>query len=338
MATDIPDFAELLAQAWQEFEPPLAEPLAEPGILIGHTAVAWWAQLRLLIWVCDRGQDQAQVLAEVASIGVLAPARRLSRVYKLKTSVAVAELLASLMVRLTWGFGYVRQVAAGDPRAAAVLTGLLVPSDDKELLRDLRVGQVTDYSEDSEDLRRTGVVGAVERESEMRSEDSARLVQWINERGLALSYPDIDGQSTRLGPKRWNEQALLAVLVDTLARMALPHSPKAGDVRRAAQWAVFHELERRDAMKRGKGAIEVPLGDDVASEAPFSDLDTAKVIALAEKHMGVRAARYFEGLAKGLSHPKAAAEAGISTSRGRHYMRQLKARLGLQPKKNFRRP
>jgi hypothetical protein len=326
---------DLLAIAWARFEVPTIDDLGE---LVGFTASAAWEQSRLLIWICDREQEQDRVLEEVASLVKLSPARRLGRIYELQPSSELLGLLAVLMVRTAWGVDCLRQqVTAGDSRAGAVLTGLL--RDDRQLQHDLKIGLVARWrnSENEEneedDLAATGVVGAVAREYQLRRELGARLLEWIIERGLKLSYPLIDNRSTRLSD-RWDEHGLLMVLVDRIARMVLPLSPRAGELRVAAKWAMLDELKQRDAQKRGGDAIEESLDEDEDVTTAPASIDPEKlaaskeIIAIARQRLGDKAARYFEGIADDLWPEEAAEAAGVSTGMARRYQRLMEELLG----------
>jgi hypothetical protein len=321
---EVPDFVGLLAQASREFSP---EPPTELLPLIMDTVIASWAAWRLEIWVCDRGQERDRVLAEGAGLEAMAPAKLLERVFKLRPSLQLVEYLAALIVRAVWGLRLLRQVAAGDPRAAAFITGLLVPSDDKELQRNLKIDRITDWENpEDKDLQQVGETAAVERERVVRMGHNAKLMQFITDRGLVLRYPEIDAQSTKLSD-RWNETELLSFLVDRIGRVVLPHSPEAGDMRRAARWAILDEFKRRDAKKRGKDAVREPLNDDVTPDPAATDPEGSasgnEIIAKARQHLGEKAARYFAAVANDLGPEDAAKVAGITARTGLRYREDM---------------
>jgi hypothetical protein len=319
---------ELLAVAWGQFEAPAID---DPGELVGFTAASAWGQSRLLIWICDREQEQDLVLEEVGSLVRLSPARRLGRSHELRPSSELLGLLAVLMVRASWGLDRLRQqVTAGVSRGTAVLTGLL--QSNRELQHDLKIDLIAKWHkpEDAEDRRATSIVGAVAREYELRREQGARMLEWIFERGLKLPYPDIDGKSTRLSA-RWDERGLLVVLVDLIARMALPLSPWAGELPVAAQWAAFDEFKRDRAQKRGQAIIREPFDEETSAAPANTDPEGLaggkEIIALAHQELGEKAARYLAAIAAGLPPEKAARMAGIDSSTGRRYRQQMAALL-----------
>src|SRR5262249_55795150 len=150
-----------------------------------------------------------------------------------------------------WGMRLLQRGGTpGDSRAAAAITGL-VSGEIRQLQRDLKIVRKTERPNpaDSEDLRALAIQGAVERDAVLRPKDGALLVQFINEHGLELSPPEVDGQSTRLDPARWDPRTLLAELADEVSKLAVPYSPRATDLRVAAHRGIGDELKRRNAAK-----------------------------------------------------------------------------------------
>jgi hypothetical protein len=319
---EVPDFAGLLSEASREFTALKIVP--ELGAVIGYAGAGLWAEERLLIWVCDFGQAQVRVLKEVAGLVRLSAERRLGRVWERRPSLELVNLLARTIAQAVWGLAHLRrELTAGDARAAANITKLR-PAGIEELQRDLELGRITGAQnpEDEKDLRQVAMTAAVEREWMLRKEHSALLVRWITEHGLELPYPEVDGQSTRLDPERWPEKMLLTGLTDLVSRMALPHSAKAGYLRRAGRWAIADELKRRGTQKRGAGSIEQPF-DDALLEGVDERISYLGVLELVKRRMDDKAFDYFTGIAKGLSHKEAAAEAKISVSTGGRLQQRL---------------
>jgi hypothetical protein len=338
-----------LIGAGLEFKPPLD---VLPGIgvelgeLVSQTAVPMWAEWRQLLRLYDHEQPRADVEAEVDRLRALPAVWRLDQVYRLTRSREFIEYLAAMMVQTAWGLHYLRQAVTSDGEAAAKLTGLLIPANARTLPHDLKIAQIAHQKDpnDTKELQNIGYMAAVERATELRNEDGQKLVEDIIARGLKLSYPVIDGQSTKLSD-RWDERRLLTELADRVARLALPLSSKAGYPGLAAYRAIQDTFRRRAAEQRNATAmfeagfftpdgtaLELrPLEDQLADQEMARVL-FERALQAAERlpRLGAQFRRFVEVLVATKNAKQAAAVTGIAVSTQHNYVNLLLTLLGVE--------
>ena len=360
-------FRNVVSEAQTDFEAPAdAETQAMPTQeLIGLTAACIWSDFRLILWACDDGQAQREILLEVVKIGRTSPlAAKLAAVYEHKASWQLVRHLANLAITIAWLAGeFGKRDPGRNGRATMFAAGLLPELASDQVLRDLQVDKKPDFTNlhQPEDLHQIVLLGTVERERALRQLHGNEFMNWLRDNMLpaclSTPLPPIDGRRVGIDG-RWNQEELCrAVLVDVVARLALPYSDEANQIRNAAHWAKSDAFDKRDAKKRGgpgvrktKKAAKVAgiavkrvevVNLEAVSESVFRDLGGAKsqssvedeldarqraarLLSDAEKAHGAKGRQLLEAVLEGANISEAAEEAGISPASAYNWLQDVR--------------
>jgi hypothetical protein len=207
----------------------------------------------------------------------------------------------------------------------------------------LRIDSLEDYRfpDDSADLRQDATLGAVEKLDEIWQQGWNGTVEATK---VPTEAPRMF--SPTLESSRWNRAEIYrmaAVWLGSGLAAIFAGDPRA--LPQATRDRYREIFEQRDAQKRGgtggrhakaaegqKRPIIVSFDDLRESEQPSAPVDpqsglAERIVAVAREHLGSKAARYFEEIARGATQQAAAGVAGISDRMGRKYQRQMRKLL-----------